>query len=805
MTFRMKKCALCCGAAVVALTWTGGAWAQSATGNGAPQASDTGVETVVVTAARRSETVQNVAGGLTALSGADLEQMHANSFTDFASQVPSLSYFSAGPTTDQIVLRGVTSGSVEKGNTVGVYLDDVPIGSSTQFGIGSYAANFSLFDMDRVEILDGPQGTLYGANSMGGAIKYVTVKPELGTYDAKAEAEGSDTEHGGLNDGLRLMANIPVGDNVAVRLDGIQQFDSGYAQDPSDGRKNVGAARTLAGRAQLFAQITPDIDVRLTAMTQHDFANGYDAVLENFTTRQPVQGSYDQQYQVLQPSEKDLEVYSAVANWDMHWSKLTSVTSYQSSETRTDADVNPLYNFVLALYGVSALKLYNPFNPGLTYPFEYSNTVPLSLPTSLHTRKFTQELRLASPDNKHFEWVLGGFYTREITDELIELVDDDTANGQLGAPYNVPTSNVPSQPALPFYGSLPSSYKELAAFADATYYVTDAFDIDLGLRYSVQHQNFQSYLQTFLFAATPDQVFHFPYTGGVYKTNQGAVTYLINPRYHVTEDTMVYIKVSSGYEPGGPNFVLPSGPQASPEFQSASLWNYELGEKSTLLDGKALFNFDIYDIEWQGIQTTANIGGINQLINAGNARVQGAETSFSYRILQPLTVGGSASYTNAFLTSNTPAEQSYLGVYSSNSRLPLSPRWSFALSGTYTFDLGGGYAGSANLSDVFVGSRNSAFNVGTTGQEFLEGAPNYKLASYNTVNANLSFFLPRNMEIDLYLKNVFDTRGQVSANPYESQYMNPYMFIAANPYPSVPVTLSQPRTVGLVLKVALDK
>jgi len=355
---------------------------------------------------------------------------------------------------------------------------------------------------------------------------------------------------------------------------------------------------------------------------------------------------------------------------------------------------------------------------------------------------------------------------------------------------------------------LPSSYKELAAFADATYYVTDAFDIGLGARYSVQHQNFQSYLQTYLFPATPTEVFHFPYTcssGCVYKTNQGAATYLINPRYHVTDDTMVYIKVSSGYEPGGPNFVLPSGPQATPVFQSASLWNYELGEKSTLLDGKALFDFDIYDIEWQGIQTTANIGGINQLINAGNARVEGAETSFSYRVMQPLTVGGSASYTNAFLTANTPGEQNYMGIYSSDQRLPLSPRWSFALNGTYTFDFGGGYVGAANLSDVFVGSRNSAFNVGPVGQEFFQGAPNYKLASYNTVNANLSFFLPHNMELDLYLKNVFDVRGQVSANPFESQYMNPYMFIQANPYPSVPVELSLPRTVGLVLKVALDK
>lgn len=785
------KRALFCGAAAIALGCSTSAGAQQAPA-AQPPADNSSVETVVVTASRHSESVQSVGGGLTALSSADLAQMHANSFSDFAGMVPSLSYFQAGPTTDQIVLRGVTSGSVQKGNTVGIYLDDVPMGSSTQFGIGSYAPNFDLFDMQRVEVLDGPQGTLYGANSMGGAIRYITAKPELGTFDALAEAEGSDTEHGSLNDALRLMANIPFGDQAALRLDGVQLFQSGYAHDPDHGRNDVGAGRTFSGRASFLAQITPDLDVRLTALTEHDYANGYDAVLKDFTTHQPVQGPYDQSYDALQPSVKNLDVYSAEANWDFHWSKLTSITSYQSNETKTTLDVSPLYNFVLLLYGVDSYK-------GIP---EASPTIPLTLPTELLTKKFTQEVRLASPDNKNFEWVFGGFYTREITNESIFLVDAETPNGQLPG-YTVPQIGA-NGPALPFFGKLPSTYKEIAVYGDATYYFTDDFDLTLGMRYSAQHQNFQSYLQTFLFPATPYTVEHFPYTGGVYQTDQSSETYLINPRYRISEDTMIYAKVSSGYEPGGPNFVLPSGPQAPATFQSASLWNYELGEKSTFLDGKALLDFDVYDIEWQGIQTTANIGGINQLINAGDARVEGAETSFSYRPIPELTLGGNASYTNAFLTKNTAFEQSYLGLYSNDQRLPLSPRWSFAFDGTYTFDLGGGYTGAASLSDIYVGSRNSAFNVGPLGQELFQGAPNYKLASYNTVNTSLSFFMPHNIEVDLYLKNVFDSRGEVSANPFQSQYMNPYMILQHNPYPAVPVELSLPRTVGMVLKVGLD-
>ncbi|MDE2184224.1 MAG: TonB-dependent receptor [Alphaproteobacteria bacterium] len=747
-----------------------GAWAQQSAA-GAPSAAsgDGVVETVVVTATRRSESVQDVGGGLTALTGDDLSQMHASSFADFASTVPSLSYASGGATTNLIAIRGVTSGTEQKGSAVGIYLDDVPIGSSVQFGIGSDAFNFNLFDMDRVEVLDGPQGTLYGADSLGGAIKYITSKPDLTAFAARGEIEGSDTEHGSFNDGLRVMANLPLFGDAALRVDAYQQFDSGYAQDPSHGRKDVGSGQDLGGRVSFFAQITPDLDVRLTAMSQSDRANGYDVVLKDFLTHQPVQGPYDQSYALAQPSSKRLDLYSGEVNWNWQWATLTSVTSYQNNDFKTDADLSPVYDLFL---GTAA---------------------PMGLPTHLTTKKFTQEVRVASPDNKSFEWVVGGFFTREITDETIMLVDGATANGQL-PPFTGNDVNAPDHPILPFFGYLPSTYREFAVFGDATYYFSDDFDVTAGVRYSTQHQTYRAQIQTLLFP-DPFTLNYIPAMGDE-TSNQSVVTYLFNPRWRVTDDTMVYAKVSSGFRPGGPNFTGPA------TFSPDKLWNYELGEKSTLLDGRAVLNFDVYDIEWSDIQTTANIGGINNLVNAGNARVQGAETSFSYRILPQLTVDGSASYTDAHLTGLTANEESYLGIYHKNARLPLSPRYNFALGGTYAFDLGGGYRGALNVSDVYVGERNANFDVDPAGLAVGAGSPLYKLAAYNTVNLNLSFFLPDNIEVDGYVKNVFDVRGEVSANAFEDQYLNPYLFGIGLPYAPVPVMLSQPRTIGLVLKVA---
>ena len=342
-----KKFALISGVGVAALMWATGASAQQAT-NGASQASaaDSGaIEVVVVTAEKRSESAQHVAGQVTALTANVLKDLHANSFADFANFVPGLSYQSGGPTNNLIAIRGVTTGGTQLGSAVGLYLDDVPVGASTQFGLGSQSLNINVFDMDRVEVLNGPQGTLYGANALGGTIKYVTAPPDLTQYDALGEMEGSNTDHGSYNDGLRLMANMPLFDGqAAIRVDGLQEYDSGYAQDPDHHRTDVGSGQTFGGRIALLAQITPDIDIKLSAFSQNIEGSGADASFRNFVTHQPVEGPYDQSNALEQPSDNSLSMYSGVVNWDFHWAKITSVTGYQENFGGYEADLTYGYN-----------------------------------------------------------------------------------------------------------------------------------------------------------------------------------------------------------------------------------------------------------------------------------------------------------------------------------------------------------------------------------------------------------------------------------------------------------------------------
>lgn len=772
-----RKCALLACAALTAGAFAGGARAQQATGgsppaqtpaaqNAAQNAAQSGaqnnqVQEVIVTATRRSERVQNVAGEVTALSGRDLSQMNAHTFNDFATSVPGLSFQSNSPTNNLIAIRGVASSTAELGSGVGIYLDDVPLGASTQFGLGSQSFNFSLFDMDRVEVLNGPQGTLYGANALGGALKYVTDKPEFGVYDAQAEVEGSSTAHGGDNGGLRAMVNIPLfGDNAALRIDGLQSYDSGYTQDPDHDRKDVGSAWTNGGRVSFDAHVTPDLEVRLTALTQNIAADGQNVAFINPTTHAPMQGAYDQSYDLSQPEDNSVTLYSGTINWDLHWGKLTSVTAYQRIHGSYQSDVSPFYDAVVPIYA----SIFDPAEIPATA------TAPYDLAVDTNTNKFSQELRLASPDNKHLEWVVGAYYTREVTDERVNLLDAASPSGDLPAPFS----------SYPFAGYLPSTYTEIAGFGDVTWYINSRFDVTLGVRYSQQYQDYSSEIGYIGFGPPYGKIYDYSST-----SDQGVATYLFNPRFHLTQDVMLYARVSSGYRPGGPNFVLPGASSLPPTFQPDKLWNYELGEKSTFLNHKATFNFDVYDIEWTGIQTTDNVNGINQLVNAGNARIQGMETSFSYRVAPRLTLSGSAAYTDAQLTTEAPV----LDVLYTDARLPVSPKYNFALNAAYRFELGPDHPGTFNVSDVWVGDRTSGYAGSATNILF-------KLPAYNTVNLNASLRLTQNVELAAYVKNVFDVQGELSADTLNNTVI---------PTSGVPVALSLPRTVGLVLKFGLGR
>lgn len=706
----------------------------------------TTLPTIVVTATRRSESIQKVPGGVTSLTGAFLDKIHANSFEQFAGFVPGLSYDSLGPTSDIVAIRGVTTGGTQLSSGIGMYFDQVPIGASTPFGVGFQTIPINTFDLARIEVLNGPQGTLYGANALGGAIKYVPAQPNLDGFGALASAGVSGTAHAGTNYGMDVMFNAPLAPGkVALRVDGVQQYDTSFGNNTLLGIDNQGSAHTTMGRAQLLAQITPDLSVKLSAFSQKIRGNGLNVDFRDITTGQPTQGTYDQQFALRQPESNSLRMFSGTIDWNLHWATFTSITAYQNNNGTYLTDLSDLYNVV--------------FHDFFGFPLsEYGLFVDTT------TRKTSQEFRLQSPQGQRFEWLLGAYGAHETTHEFVNLQNAPDPQGLLLG-------------FSPFYGVLPSLYKEASFFADGTYHFTDQLDVTVGARYSRNNQHYQQFANGWLVVpVAPGLTTHEDATA-----TQSVTTWLLNPSYHFTQDFMVYAKVASGYRPGGPNFVLQLG-QGAPTFQPDKLWNYEIGEKATLLDGRATLNADLYDIYWSRIQLTVNNGGINQIENGGSARIKGAEFSAALKATPHLTFTASGAYTDAKLSSAVPA----LGLAQPGSRLPFSAKFNAALAATYGFNVGSQSTGQFTLSDAWVGNR-------TAGYKGSPIAPYYQLPGYNTANLDLAIYAPHGIEVDAFLHNAFDKAGQVSATTTSNEY---------DPFAPVPVVLTQPRTIGVRLTIA---
>lgn len=735
---KQMRSAVLIGGSLLALSSTG-AQAQDAP----RQQTETETADIIVTATRRDERIHDVPGAVSAVSGDMLSDMKARSLIDFAAFTPGVSFNASTPSTNKVVIRGITTGGNQLNSAVGLYLDDVPVGSSTPFGAGAFAVNVGLFDLQRVEVLSGPQGTLFGANALGGTLRYITEAPSLDGLSGQIEGEGNYTNHGEAGGAVRVSLNAPLGTKLALRVVGIAQDDPGFVDDPSHGHKNLGDSRLLHARAALLFEASPDISIQLNGFAQRIKSNGYAVSMRDPVTHQPTEGAYDQSFASSQPSDVELYLASGVIRWDLHGADLTSVTAYQKNRLQGVTDFGVAYSAILgSIFGPAGVN-------------------PYVLLTDATSKRFTQEVRLASESGGAIEWVAGAFYSNEKTFQRATIENNADPDGLF---FGLPIGQF----------DLPSTAKDFALFGNATVRLSSALDVTAGVRQTWSNQVFSS--SGFGFIVNPPA----PTTAiiGRGTSKESVQTYLFNLRYRPTDATMLYARVASGYRPGGPNLQTGGAGTGNQTFASDKLWNYEVGLKQTL-GGRGFINISAFHIDWTNIQQVRNIGGVNQLVNAGDARVNGAEVSLSYRILPGLNVLTTGSYTDAKLTTAAPL----LGLNAPGARLPLSPKFSLAVAANYSFELTDSVGGSLNVALRHVGERFS-------GYEGSNIALLYALASYNVVDANFSIRSKSGWEISPYIKNLFDVRGELSATTVTNQ------FVSGAP---VPVTLTQPRTIGVVL------
>jgi iron complex outermembrane receptor protein len=700
---------------------------------------------IIVTASKRAESALDVPSTVSAVSGAQLETLNATSFQDFAAFVPGLSSSSAGIGENQLVLRGISTGGATS-SSVAVYLDETPIGSSTSFVYGENALDSSVVDLQRLEVLSGPQGTLYGASSLGGVVKYVTQAPDLQSFEEILDGDVSHTQNGnGPNYAERAIFNLPlIKDVLAVRIDGFALNEAGYVDNTVRHVDGVDAAEVRGGRISVLGQITPDISLRLSAMTQRIDRDGKSEVDRDALTQQPVQGSYDQATLAPEPYSQNFLLYSGFLSWNLGWANLTSNSAWQKIESRDTIDAS------------------NSFGPILGA----APTVPFTTFQDGRTKKFTEEVRLTSSTAKILDWQVGVYYT-------LEHAVGDTIASDLDGPGG-------TFDGVPMYnGAYLVRYQEYAGFGDVTVHLTKKFDVTLGLRDSDDNQDYTE-TSNGLFVLPTNPFQSLSKTVG---SSENIRQYLFNPRYHLTDDEMLYGRFATGYRPGGPNqqaYDSAGHSIGSPTFKPDTVYTYEVGLKSAFLERKATLDFDVYYIDWRDIQLIGDIDGLTVVENGGTAGVLGSEVTGSYQT-GGLTLGGSASYVDAKLKQDAPGLDATNGQ-----RLPISPKFSAALTADYRYPIADALSGTVGISDRFVGQRNAGFDGSDV-------APQYDLPSYNLFDLRAGVAMPL-VTFNLYAKNVFNKLGFLSGG-----------LSAADPALPARITLTQPRTIGLEIKVHLKQ
>ena len=713
----------------------------TATGDGSAQ-SAVQVGEVLVTAQKRSERLLSVAAPVTALSASDLTRNAAVKLEDYAAKVPGLNLISDREGETQIVLRGVTTGSPVS-STVATYVDDTPYGSSTSSALGGeLTPDLDPSDLQRVEVLRGPQGTLYGASALGGLVKFVTTPPNLTDYAGRFEVDGSSVAHGGQGYGVRGMLNIPlVTDSVALRVSAYDRQDPGYIDDPQLGRRDVNGAEVDGGRVSLLWTPLPALSVRLTAMAQDlkSQATSDEDVNVEGSTFTPVAGDLQQVRYTSEPLHIRYRLYSGAVNDDFGWANLTSITSYSTMHEMAVVDETTTFGpIVTQLTGIPDFGT--------------------STGSNLRQDKLTEEVRLASPTSGKLEWQGGFFFTHENSTRDEPTFNFDTVTGIPPLPDN----------SL-FFANLVSHYTEYAVFGDVTYHFTSKFDLLAGLRYSRNNQTF-ALAETGLFVGGPSN------QAGV--SADDSVTYLVTPRYKFDDNNMIYARIASGYRPGGPNAPTPSDIAAGVPlaYRPDTLTNYEIGYKASLLQHKLTLDLSAFYIDWQNIQIETDFNGITSNGNGGTARSDGFEASAVFSPMPGLTVSGNAAYTDAQLTEDAP------GVNGRNGdELPNVPRWAANVSVDYDFPLTGGINAFVGGSIRYLGDRASGFVTGSPADYVRPTLP-----AYATVDLRAGVTHQR-VTVQLYLKNVGDERG---LNNITSLALSGY----SNPFTA---SVIQPRTVGL--------
>mgnify|MGYP000548380375 CR=1 FL=1 len=729
------------------------------------------LEEVLVSASYREQSAQDVVGGIQVFGGENLDKNGVAGMEDYLQDVPSVSLQKSGVGKANIAIRGISNlntldiGYADGSPTTGIYFNDVAIQGSGVF------PDLNIFDLHRIEVLKGPQGTLYGEGSMGGAIKMIMMPPNMQEWRIRTSASYSSTEEASDNNyDLRAAINIPLlEDRLAARIVASKSFESGFVTYSSLGLEDPDDEERDSLRA--IVSFKPLDWIELEYMYFQDYSNRQQLpVVDDGSEKALINSRREDQF-----SETEFDVHSLTGRLDLGFAQLTSVSSWFNTDRDTQRRIPILQGIVDSTFA-------DNFGRSTTPPEVFGKAFT-HVVTELES--FSQELRLVSSGDNRLDWVVGAFYRdreQEFTQEKYEEFAPADPLGLLQALLG-PDALALSGLQEAGFGAEP--FEQKAIYGEVNFEILpNVLELTAGLRRFEDSVGFFQDTQFYgaeavIFATEPSNID--PDTGAVrvYFEDEGTTKDTLHKlalAWYVNDQSMVYASVAKGFRSGTPNLfaALDSGPPlVRPDF----VLNQEVGAKTAWWDGRLIANIAAYQIDWEDFQGlligTASLGAVDgvpfaHLGNGGDAEVRGAELSTVYRPNERLMLSAGVGYNEGEVIK--PAENSNVDK---GSELPNKPRLTWSASINYSRPLWGSVMGDASFTYTYVDEQNTVFRSEADG---IDGVP---IDSYKLTKAAIGLESP-NWRIQIFGDNLTDDR-----------------IIVARSLPSPQSAMARPRTLGL--------
>ncbi|MGV7208772.1 TonB-dependent receptor [Oxalobacteraceae bacterium A2-2] len=740
-------------AAAACVAYATAVWADE----GAPPAAQSDqIEVVRVTAQKRKEDPSKIAMSISAVTGAQLQAEHVTDFTDLTRVVPNISFTAAsgnggaGPGTSNIEVRGISSAAGAA--TVGVYLGDTSVTVGNVYTMGNIEPKF--FDIDRVEVLRGPQATLYGASSMGGTIKFVPIEPDLKEREFTTYAELSGTKGGSMGYSANAVANLPlIQDELALRI-GVQTQRTGGYIDQVNGSgatiaDNINKINDQEVRVALKWKPTRDLVLTPAVYFQRVDAKDINA----FNLELP---GYKAQKQVREPSIDKLLSPSLTVNYDLGGADLTSVTSYFQRKFDRTQNGSAYNSYSLSTFLTSTADGGNA-PPQL---IEDVANLPSAVYLNNQVRQVAQEFRLASkpydPARSPWTWLGGVYYSNQHTN----IIENDPIFGvtALFKSYGYDIADPDLLPdaypgAFPndnaFAGAFHYREKQGSIFGELNYYFTPALHATVGARYLHGSSTLQQANGLYLAGAGNNSTAS---TSARAYTPKYALTWEVDPA------NTVYTSVAKGFRLGGSNVYVPPttcGPDleangltnAPTTYAPDSLWSYEVGSKSRFLNNRLQVNASVFYVDWKNIQQGVYMPtcAYTYNANAGDATSKGFELEIKGKPMAGLTLSASGGYTKAELSNDKGAQSGVVGAVA-GAPIQGVPKYNASATAQYNFGVGDNKTGFVMGSVRWVGSSHGSLDPEQT---------DYNRPSYHTVDLSAGLNFDRT-SVTVFVKNALD-------------------------------------------------